>query len=213
MRKRTEGARSLLCGQQNKKGRDRSSERVGDTEKGVLSLPTFTLVSRAPSSSRTRSLLSMCMMGPWSRVLSERSGHRILLPQPGSRLRKTMGPGDILNLGNNLIRGIFKSGGHLDLRSMLGLGPNLSLGDQLGLGYNLGLEVQLGLGTLASYLVLTAACLLFLRAPQTGTMAAAWNANPVRLLGERGCGQGQWVRGEDGGRDKQWGRVTVCGDQ
>lgn len=63
------------------------------------------------------------------------SGQRILLPQLGSRLRKTKGPGDILDLGNNVVRGIFESGGHWGLGSMLGLGPNLSLGAQLGLGY------------------------------------------------------------------------------
>lgn len=115
-----------------------------------------------------------------------RSGLTILLSQLGSRLRKTKGLGDILDLGNNLVRGIFESEGHLGLGSVLGLGPNLSLGAQLALGHNLGLEVQLGLGSLASYLVLTAACLLFLRAPQTGTMAASWYVNLVLLLGERG---------------------------
>lgn len=53
-----------------KKGTEAGREL--ETEKGPLPLLTLTLVSRAPSSSRTRSLLSMCMMGPWSRVLSER---------------------------------------------------------------------------------------------------------------------------------------------
>lgn len=66
------GARPRFWGQQNKKGGDRSRERVGDPVKGVLPLPMLTLLSRVPSSSRTRSLWSVCTMGPWGRVLSER---------------------------------------------------------------------------------------------------------------------------------------------
>lgn len=162
----------------SKKGGNRSRERVVDTEKEAPPLSILTLVSKAPSLSRARSVWSVYMMGPWGRVLSEmgalkgsscpqgpstrkwRPGRREL----GPRLRETKGSGDILGLGNNLVRGIFGFGGLLGLGSMLGIGPILSLGAGLGLGYYLGLEAWFSLGTPASYPVLTAACPLFLRA-------------------------------------------------
>lgn len=85
-----------------------------------------------------------------------------------------------------MVRAIFGFGRYLGLGSMLGLRPSLSLGVQLVLGYYLVLEAQSGLGTMASYPVLAAACLLFLRALRTGAMAAAWDSDQVLLLGERG---------------------------
>lgn len=61
--KENRGARAQPCRKQNEKG-DRSSERIGHTEKEVPALSALTLVSRGLASSRTMSLWSVCTIGP-----------------------------------------------------------------------------------------------------------------------------------------------------